>query len=105
MTKIVVIQENNTGSFQYQAHAENCADIKKHTANKKWSVFYTGNSYIEFSQEFADLASDYLSDDDTKEMWDKATTNEASHVTSIKPCCEAQVNAELLPLKDIEVKF
>jgi len=107
MTKLVAVERNADGCVlenDRQIHAEGCGDIAKYANKKGWGITWTGESYLDYTwQNYADLASDYLSDSDSKEKWIKATLNEAESYDSVKSCCISIVNTQIAPYENIEV--
>jgi hypothetical protein len=103
---LVIIEKMGNGfSNQYQAHAEGCGDIERFLT-RGFEVVYTGKSYIEFAMDnFSDLASDYLGDDDADIVWNAAVVREFAYYTPIKACCKTQVKAETAHLKNVEVNI
>jgi hypothetical protein len=108
MTKLVAVERNPDGCVlenDRQIHLEGCGDIQKYASKKGWSITWTGESYIDYAVEnYSDLASDYLSEDDSKEIWTKAALNEAGYYDSIKTCCKAIVDTQTKPYAGIEVE-
>jgi len=103
---LVIIEKQGNGfSNQYQAHAEGCADIERFL-KRGFEVVYTGKSYIEYAMEnFSDLASDYLSDANADIVWNAAVVREFAYYAPIKACSKKQINAEIAPLKNVEVNI
>jgi len=106
-SQLVAVERNPDGCVlenDRQIHLNGCSDIAKYASKENWSITWTGESYLDYVwQNYADLASDYLTDKDSKERWIKATLNEASYYDSVKTCCKAIVNTQTKPFKDIEV--
>ena len=109
MIKLVAVERNKDGCVlenDRQIHAEGCKDIAKYANKSGWGITWTGESYLDYTWEnYSDLASDYLTDSDSKEKWIKATLNEAGYYDSVKPCCKSVVNSQVAPYRNIEVKF
>jgi hypothetical protein len=94
-----------TGQISYQAHAEGCADIAR-SITKGYEIAYEGKSFIECAFiYFSDIASDFLTDNDPKEVWNAAVVREFKTYSPVKACCKTQVNAEIAPLKNVEVGY
>jgi hypothetical protein len=106
MTKLVAVERQSNGCVlenDRQIHLQGCGDIKKYASRQGWSITWIGESYLDYAWEnYSDLASDYLTDNDSKEKWIKATLNEADSYDSVKSCCKSIVNAQTQPYSQVK---